>query len=396
MIDLSPQAEPNITIGLVVKEKYNLAAQCLERLYQYTSRPFKLVIVDSGYPDQYWQELEAVIDGREHVKVLKPGGYLTANESRNLVLQETRHGYVCLFENDTLVEDDWLAAMIAACDSATNSVVIPLLYEGPRENNQLHVDWQMGGVEIVSENNKQVRYIKHGGALKADYGKQGVVQTESIEIHVLFAMNETFQKLGKFDEFINTREHHDFALIAHQAGVPIVLQPEARMSFYHAPSLGIGEFEPWDYFWDFEKSIVSQKYLIGKWNLRNLPMSYPVVRAQQYRQHPLIWELFKSNALPLWIDDLVVPIDCFELVERQDGEVRLFVAGVHRLNLNGHAAIIISMMNGELTLGDIFLRLHECYTEAADRILKDIYDVSTALSEAGLLVSIPLPQPEAE
>ena len=394
-IPSSSRSIPSITIGVLPKEKFSLAAECIERILHHTTIPFQLIIVNPSYPAQYWTQVESIIAGRDNVQVVEMRHYISPNESRNLIIENTSDQYVCLFENDTLVEGDWLPPMLRACDDNPNSAVIPLLFEGPQKNEHLHVDWKMGRVTISHENEKIVRVIQDGNYLKRDYGTKGVVELETVELHVVLAKRTTFLALGKFDDSINTREHYDFMLMAQRAGVPIILQPESKMSFYQAPTVNHDELESWDYFWNFEKGMVSNKFLREKWNLRNYPNSFNVIKAQQYRQDPLIWNRYLKGTLPKWFDFLVVPADHY-ITEESQGETWLVIDQKKRWRLNHQASVIVGMMNGERTLGDIILELRSAYSECKEMIFDDVYCVYKALIDAGALTSIPLPAPEQE
>ena len=59
-----------ITIGFFPRERFSLAAESLQRIFDYTCIPFNLIVVDCNTPKVYWQQMEQVLRGRSNVNVI--------------------------------------------------------------------------------------------------------------------------------------------------------------------------------------------------------------------------------------------------------------------------------------------------------------------------------------
>ncbi len=83
-----------VTIGFSRREQFSLAAECLQRIFDYTYIPFNLIVVDGNTPKVYWQQMEQVLEGRSNVKILRADRYLMPNQAKNLVIQADFSRYV--------------------------------------------------------------------------------------------------------------------------------------------------------------------------------------------------------------------------------------------------------------------------------------------------------------
>ena len=70
-----------ITIGFFPRERFSLAAESLQRIFDYTCIPFNLIVVDCNTPKVYWQQMEQVLRGRRNVNVIHKNHYLMPNQS---------------------------------------------------------------------------------------------------------------------------------------------------------------------------------------------------------------------------------------------------------------------------------------------------------------------------
>ena len=100
---------PTVTIGFVPRERFSRAPDALARILKSTTVPFNLLVVDCNTPRTYWQAMEELLSDRNNVKVIHKDHYLLPNASRNLVVSESKDEFVCLIENDVLVEHGWIS-----------------------------------------------------------------------------------------------------------------------------------------------------------------------------------------------------------------------------------------------------------------------------------------------
>ena len=122
-----------VTVGFVPRDRFCESAGCLRQLFECTQIPFELILVDCKTPEVYWEQIESVVQGQQHVRVIRTDQYLSLNQSRNLVMRENSSDFLCIIENDVWVHEGWLEALLAACDEYPADVAAPLILGACRE-----------------------------------------------------------------------------------------------------------------------------------------------------------------------------------------------------------------------------------------------------------------------
>ena len=133
---------PTITIGFSPRERFANAAESLASLYEHTSLPFELLVVDPATPPRYMAEMRAVLDAHDNWRLLRADRHLLPAASKNRVVEEAAGDYVCLVENDNVFTDGWLEALLAACEEAPADVASPIIREG--RGTAEHFDRHLG------------------------------------------------------------------------------------------------------------------------------------------------------------------------------------------------------------------------------------------------------------
>ncbi len=75
-----------VTIGLIPRERFSLASEAIQTIYEHTTIPFDLVIVDCNIPEKYLAQINHVLLGRRNFQIIHSDHYLLPGQSRNLVL----------------------------------------------------------------------------------------------------------------------------------------------------------------------------------------------------------------------------------------------------------------------------------------------------------------------
>jgi GT2 family glycosyltransferase len=265
---------PSVTIGVVPRERFVLGAESLASLFDHTSSPFELVIVDPATPERYRREIDAVLEGRSGVRFISTDRPLLPASSKNLVVREAHTEYVCLVENDVLFTDGWLEHLIDACESTPADVAAPLIREG--RGMKEHFDRLLGRV---------VESVDHPGKLEIQSlaGARNAVteptRVEFVEQHCLLFRREVFNRIGPFDEELNTRDEIDLSLALRQAEAGIVLVPSAVINY--VPPSARPEPDEIEFYlqrWDLERAARSRERIRQRWNLVTTPGDLGFVR----------------------------------------------------------------------------------------------------------------------
>jgi GT2 family glycosyltransferase len=270
------------TIGIVARDRFSTARPCLERLLSVTPEPFDLVIVDAGTPKRYRRQMERAVAKRSNVEFLTADGYLNPNAAKNWVVRETRGTeFLVLMENDNLVSPGWLSALMRACDEDGTEVARPMLFERRLGRVFPHFDRRWEDLETVdTPTGRGVRFRPRSTPLAADVGAPRR-RTRVLEVHCVLYRASVFEKIGEFDERINTRQELDVALQLYAADVPIVFEPSAEVTYISPPPVRRDERAFYNFRWNVEDAVRSHELITQKWNLVNLPGSVDFVINRQ-------------------------------------------------------------------------------------------------------------------
>ncbi|MCZ7525869.1 MAG: glycosyltransferase [Acidimicrobiia bacterium] len=283
--------EATITIGFLPRERFVLAAESLASLLEHTPEPFRLVVVDAAMPSRYRREMEAVLGGRPDVEWVSADRPLLPAESKNLVVERADTDYVCLVENDVLFTDGWLRRLVAACEELPADVATPVIREGRGEKE--HFDKLLGRI-VTSETTPGKLEIQRWRGLRNDV--DGRTRVDLVEQHCLLFRREVFDRIGRYDEELNTRDEIDLSLALWSAGFTVVLEPASVVNY--VPPSTRPEEDELDFYlnrWDLDRARRSRERIRDRWNLvetpgdlgfvlyRNLIPTLPEVRAELER-----------------------------------------------------------------------------------------------------------------
>lgn len=223
------------TVVVTQRDRLSLTRNSLKSLFECTSQPFDLVVVTGGLRGglRTWIKEEAQKRGFIHVD---PGRPLTPAEARNIGIEHAKTEYIVFVENDVLFTPGWLSTLLACADETGASVVTPIICEGRPVHTIIH---HVGKVE-----SNQETFIREPDGL--DYEEEFFQQslniseirhrlvrrrTQDVEMHCFLVRRSLFQRVGRFDPDIVSKEYLDFSWRARNAGEAIWLEPDAIVTF---------------------------------------------------------------------------------------------------------------------------------------------------------------------
>jgi GT2 family glycosyltransferase len=294
----------SVTVGFIPRERFSSAAESLESILRATDIPYQLIIVNCGTPPAIWAQLEQLIDGRDNVRVISTDYMLLPNQARNLVIREATTDYLCLIENDNIVESGWLTKLIDACEEHPADVAAPLLIEGRPGATKVHFDNALGAVVAVQTDEGEMFEVQPRTPTRK-LMLEGRQTQEFMETHCLMFRRSVFDRIGELDETINTSEEVDLSMAVQHAGVRAVFEPACRIH-YVLPTFPLPEDDR-PYFmkkWDVEQARYTHAHLQKKWRLARFPQIMGFVAERFYRG---------SGRLMEWAQEL-------EAVRREGGK----------------------------------------------------------------------------
>jgi GT2 family glycosyltransferase len=235
---MNREAEPSVTIVLVPRERFGPTLESLDRLYEVTPRPFRLVCVDAGSPPRLAKAIarESVARG---FRLIRTERYLTPNQARRLGLREASGRYVVFLDNDVLVTPGWLDALVRCAEETQADLVGPLYCVGKPELETVHM---AGGIaRIETHGGRRVLREEHrwaGRRLSEVRPELRREPTELVEFHCMLVRADVFERVGPLDaRLLCSAEHIDLCLAVRQAGGAVYFEPGAAVTYVPPPPL---------------------------------------------------------------------------------------------------------------------------------------------------------------
>ncbi len=271
---------PSTTIGFVPRDRWCMAPAALERLLARTPGPFRLVIVDNGIPDPFRAPVERIAAEAKDAAIVRAAPGASSNATRNLVLDACTTETVCLIENDVLVHDGWLDALLDACEDHPADVVAPLLLEPRGPHEKVHFDDRLGFIRRDEASGKW-RIDPRDTSLETDRGAPRR-ETDFVEMHCLLFRTAAFARIGPFDaEQSGSRAEVDLSLALHAAGVTTVLEPASEVIFSPPPPVHPAEREMYLDYWSVEANEADHRRIEARWNLVECPSAMGFVAGRR-------------------------------------------------------------------------------------------------------------------
>jgi GT2 family glycosyltransferase len=282
---------PTVTIGFSPRERFVTAAESLATLYDHTPLPFELLVVDAATPPRYLAQMRAVLESHDNWRMLSLDRHMLPAAAKNLVVAHASGDYLCLVENDNLFSDGWLEALLTACEEFPADVACPVIREG--RGAKEHFDRRLGS--LVRRDAPEGTWEIVPLASPRNIVQQRT-RVEFVEQHCLLFRRSVFERIGPFDEELNTRDEIDLSLALNHAGATVVLEPRAVVN-YVPPSERPqeDELEFYRMRWDLDRAVESRERIRRRWDLvetpgdlgfvryRNLIPTLPAVRADLTR-----------------------------------------------------------------------------------------------------------------
>jgi GT2 family glycosyltransferase len=210
--------------------------ECLKSL-EHLNCPADVVVVDNGSTDDSVVLIQQQFPNRALLETRENLGYAGGN---NFGIQYALdHGakYVCILNNDVIVDPDCFAPLAIALEQdAQVGVVTPLV----AEMNEPDKVWALG--QEVNWQTSLVTRI-HAGESAPMLRSHPPIEVDAASGTVMMIKREVFEHVGLLDEsFYLYHEETDWCLRARQAGYKILAVPASLA--WHAVSGTLGQTSP--------------------------------------------------------------------------------------------------------------------------------------------------------
>lgn len=291
-----------VTVIVTPRERFSCTQRSLESIFLNTRIPFDLVYVDGHSPRPVRNYLEN--QARERgFELVRTNYYLSPNAARNIGLSRACTEYVVFVDNDVVVSEGWLTALMRCAEETRADVVGPLVcqYEPIHEvahctGGQAHVITDQHGNRHMRERlfNQGKRVVDLMPTLKR-------TATEVAEFHCVLVRSSIFEQVGQLDEaLLNTREHVDFCMLVSQAGGSIYFEPESIVTYVPGPPLEFQDIFFYMLRWSDDWELQSLKHIYQKWNVVEDGYFQSRYRRRGWRRRATLFRPLAETLLSSW------------------------------------------------------------------------------------------------
>ncbi len=288
----------SLTIGFVPGERFSLAAKALRQIIKNTHVSFELIIVDANIPEPYRTEIRAEVAGRNNVKTIESEAYLLPNEARNLVIKEAETEYICLIENDVLVEDRWLTHLLTALRAWPAQAAIPVVGFGREDlivnqySDHLHVI-----EKVETANGAQLTISPLRDLSKSAIGGRRAQVTLVHDRCILFRQ-DAVEQLGWFDEDLSWCTDLALSLKLYEHEMTAVLEPRCLVTHVPAYPPQAEELAYYNFRWHMGRAEASCRHIEKGRRLLDIDWKMNQVRSKQTIASMQHTKLDLSSLLP--------------------------------------------------------------------------------------------------
>jgi GT2 family glycosyltransferase len=263
-----PMDQPEVTIAVVPRERFNMTARSLESIYRTTDSPFKLVYIDGGSPKPVRIYLQDQSQKRGF-ELIRKDRYLSGNQARNLALNHVDTKYVLFVDNDVVVAPGWLAALVQCAEETGAWIVGPTYCIGEPEFRTVHM---VGGTVQITEAQGRRDLKEHhrfiSEAVEKIHPALRRGPTGLVEFHAMLVRTQVFEKIGDLDEqLLSSPEHLDICLMVARLGGEIYLEPGSLINYLSPPPLARSDLSFFMLRWSDEWNRKSLEHFRKKWEL---------------------------------------------------------------------------------------------------------------------------------
>ena len=255
----------SVTVGIYPRERFSLTSRSLAALAENTEIQFKVLLIDCGMAARFRRDVDRVIADLPNVEVIEPGHFLTPNQSRNLVVRTADTDYVCLLENDVLVQPRCIDLLLATARRTGAAVTRPTIIQ---RRGKVHFDRSLGplsgtmgepGAELsIGPNTRPTEYEPGDVACAVEWS----------EFHCILLHREQMRDVFPLDEDLTEPEHIDFSLRLRKAGAPIYYEPSAIVRLVTPPPVKRDDLPFFNFRWNQERGRESHRRFRERWNIR--------------------------------------------------------------------------------------------------------------------------------
>lgn len=275
----------DVTVGMFVRERYNIAAASIDSLREHTPDGTHLMYLDADTPQAYRSEIDAALRRFGDFTVLRAADYLLPIQATNRLIEACETDVLALVQNDVIAHNDWLTPAIDALNEEGADYVSPEIMESRAfpvvEDGKLTYHFNPVVSELVDlpDGKMESRVKRQPGPGDSITEVEKRRPIKHLEEHAFIGRTAAFREVAPFPEFLNTREQIAMAVEMHRAGQSIVLEPKSSLTYIEIP-LRDDEIPHYLQRWDADRALASNLFVEARYKLHQYKSSMPAVTAR--------------------------------------------------------------------------------------------------------------------
>lgn len=259
----------SVVIVVVPRDRFSMFPRCLDALYAYTNVRFRVIVVAGGADkrtDDYLRELQAQ---KDNVTVVLMDRLLTQGEARNIAMRQADERYCVVLENDTIVHENWLPALLDCMREEGAAAVMPLVfwYRGLHSAGCMFEERKKDSIVVFDH------MILYTGIRRKriDYPECHCILID----RQLLSGTDIFDDVEPFDV--------DLGLMLRKQRLSVFLEPRSEVTYSAPPPLEVRDIRPFRFRWDPVSWEMRNRRFMQKWAVTYDPSS----KLASYRRQQL-------------------------------------------------------------------------------------------------------------
>ena len=266
----------DVTIVITSRERFSHTERSLENYFIHTPSDVPLIYVSTGSPPHIQSFLQRQLELRQSAnqpfELIQTKYFKSPNQARNLGLAHVHTKYVVFLDNDTMLTNGWLEALVQCANDTDADIVAPLTLIGELQDQMIHM---AGGIIDISESaNGRIMTEEHHHAdthLTSLRKPLERIHCDYIEFHCVLMQRRLLDKIGLLDEeLLSVHEHIDISLETKKMGGTILLEPASVISYIAPPPCDWADLPFYQLRWSDNWTRRSVEHFKNKWDFSAL------------------------------------------------------------------------------------------------------------------------------
>ncbi|HTL48432.1 MAG TPA: glycosyltransferase [Verrucomicrobiae bacterium] len=252
---MNSNQNPLVTVVVVPRESFNMAHDCVQRILDVTTVPFKMLVMEGHAPEFRRKQLEAIAAKHPNIKIVPSNRWKFPHEMVNESMAMIDTKYVLYIDNDVEVFEGCVENLVKTAEECQVDCVHPIYLttklNDPR-GNIIHV---AEGTIVRKQQPDGKMFLDSlmtfSGTKLEEYPYKEARPSEYFEWHAVLFSKKLLDKVGPLDDLMIS-EHLDYTFRLQEAGFRILLEPKS-----------VGAYQ-YDRIWDLRGA--DRDYMIFRWN----------------------------------------------------------------------------------------------------------------------------------